>query len=330
MKRILIIQTASIGDVILATPVLEALHAQLPDYKIDILVKNGMEALFLNHPFLNDILVWNKSRHKYLNLFHLIGKIRSRHYSYVITLQRFFSSGLLTYFSGSKVTIGFEKNPLSMFFRYRLPHEICEGVHETERNLSLLAPLEIRHQKPVLRLYPSPQDFQRVKNYKKQNYITISPASLWFTKQFPVKGWIDFLDCLPDSLQVYILGSKQDLAIANQLISDSKHSETHSLCGELKFLESAALMKDAVMNYTNDSAPLHLASAVDAPLTAIFCSTTPDFGFGPLAKNATVVETRDKLNCRPCGLHGWNACPKGHFKCGINIDSAQLLMSLPK
>lgn len=288
-----------------------------------------MEALFLNHPFLNDILTWNKSQQKYLNLFHLIGKLRSRHYSYVITLQRFFSSGLLTYLSGSKITIGFEKNPLSLFFRYRIPHEIRKDVHETERNLRLLVPLNIKPEKPVMRLYPSEQDFRTVKKFKNQQYITVSPASLWFTKQFPVEGWVNFLNMLPESLKVYILGSQQDLGIANRIISESKHTETHSLCGELKFLESAALMKDAVMNYTNDSAPLHLASSVDAPVTVIFCSTTPDFGFGPLSSIAHIVESQDKLPCKPCGLHGWKECPEKHFKCGINIDSHQLFKSLP-
>lgn len=73
------------------------------------------------------------------------------------------------------------------------------------------------------------------------------------------------------------------------------------------------------MNYVNDSAPLHIASAMNAPVTAIFCSTVPAFGFGPLRENGRVVETLEKLDCRPCGLHGHQACPKGHFKCALGI-----------
>jgi heptosyltransferase-2 len=74
-------------------------------------------------------------------------------------------------------------------------------------------------------------------------------------------------------------------------------------------------MKYAEMNYVNDSAPMHLASAVNAPVTAYFCSTIPEFGFGPLSENSTVVQTTEKLPCRPCGLHGKRKCPEGHFKC---------------
>jgi heptosyltransferase-2 len=78
-------------------------------------------------------------------------------------------------------------------------------------------------------------------------------------------------------------------------------------------------MKNADMNYVNDSAPMHLASAMNAKTTAIFCSTVPEFGFGPLADGARIVEITEKLDCRPCGLHGFKECPKGHFNCGNQI-----------
>jgi len=91
---------------------------------------------------------------------------------------------------------------------------------------------------------------------------------------------------------------------------------------------AAALMKNAVMNYTNDSAPLHFASAMDAPVTAIFCSTVPSFGFYPLSSRSFVAETKEKLECRPCSLHGLRACPLGHFKCARTIETAQLLLTL--
>ncbi len=84
-------------------------------------------------------------------------------------------------------------------------------------------------------------------------------------------------------------------------------------------------MEGAAMNYVNDSAPLHIASAMNAPVTAVFCSTVPAFGFGPLRENGRVVETKEKLDCRPCGLHGYKACPKGHFRCALGIDVASAL-----
>jgi heptosyltransferase II len=90
-------------------------------------------------------------------------------------------------------------------------------------------------------------------------------------------------------------------------------------------LGTAALMEGAQMNYVNDSAPLHIATAMNAPVTAVFCSTIPAFGFGPLNPNGRIVELTEKLDCRPCGLHGYAACPKGHFKCALEISVAQVL-----
>ena len=89
-----------------------------------------------------------------------------------------------------------------------------------------------------------------------------------------------------------------------------------NLSGQLSLLQSAALMKGAQMNYVNDSGPLHLCSAMDAPVTAFFCSTIPGFGFGPLSSVKVVLETKEELSCRPCGMHGKSACPLGHFACG--------------
>jgi heptosyltransferase-2 len=78
-------------------------------------------------------------------------------------------------------------------------------------------------------------------------------------------------------------------------------------------------MKDAQMNYVNDSAPMHLAGAVQAPVTAVYCSTLPKFGFAPFLPNGKILETEELLSCRPCGLHGKSSCPEGHFKCATTL-----------
>jgi heptosyltransferase-2 len=88
-------------------------------------------------------------------------------------------------------------------------------------------------------------------------------------------------------------------------------------------------MAGALMNYMNDSAPMHLASAINAPTTAIFCSTIPAFGFGPLADDRAVIESDQKLACRPCGIHGSKDCPEKHFDCAEKISVKSLVARLP-
>ncbi|MDZ7647918.1 MAG: glycosyltransferase family 9 protein [Cytophagales bacterium] len=110
------------------------------------------------------------------------------------------------------------------------------------------------------------------------------------------------------------MGAPTDKDVCEAIRNTTANDRVYNLAGKLSFLESAALMKDASMNYVNDSAPMHLASAMNAPVTAIFCSTVPAFGFGPLfSDKSVIIETNEKLTCRPCGLHGYRALPSKAF-----------------
>jgi heptosyltransferase-2 len=197
-------------------------------------------------------------------------------------------------------------------------------VHEVQRNQLLIAGFtDARTEMP--KLYPTEADRQKVAPLQAQPYVCIAPSSVWFTKQFPAEKWVALIKALPERYPLYILGAPGDKVLADMLVRDSGRNNVTGLCGALNFLQSAALMERAVMNYANDSAPLHFASAMDAPVTAVFCSTVPAFGFGPLRANGQVVEVAERLACRPCGLHGHKACPEGHFKCAMNITNEQLL-----
>lgn len=319
----LIIQTAFIGDAILATSILESIHKSHPDATIDFFIRKGNESLFTNHPFINQLFVWNKKEGKYKNLFSILKQVRKSKYDYVINLQRFATTGLFASLSAAKTIIGFKKNPFSMFFDQKYEHEIGNGKHEIERNHELIKALvgdkPMRH-----RLYPQKQDFELVEPFKTTKYITISPASVWFTKQFPPDKWVEYIKTLNNKYYVYLLGGPSDRALCEKIQSDCNSSIVKVLAGDLSFLSSAALMQDAVMNFTNDSAPLHIATAMNAPVTSVFCSTVSDFGFTPLSDYSKVVETRNELTCRPCGLHGRKECPKGDFECAFSISSKQL------
>lgn len=323
MTTILVIQTAFIGDAILASAVLENLHQEYPNANIDFLVRKGNESLYAEHPFLNEVLVWNKKEGKYRSLRKLLKKIRKRKYDTVINIHRFASSGILTAFSGAKQKIGFNKNPLSAFFNIKISHEIGNGKHETERNYELIKSIVKNEQLPP-KLYPTESHFKNTTSYKSDPYICIAPTSVWFTKQFPQEKWIELIQKIPDHFTVYLLGAPDDKEACEAIKTAVKRESIINLAGKLQLLESAALMQDAVMNYVNDSAPMHLASAMNAPVCAVYCSTTPDFGFGPLSDKSFVVEVNEDLDCRPCGLHGHSACPKGHFKCS-DIDIQKMI-----
>ncbi len=318
MEKILIIQTAFIGDVVLATSLLEIIHQYSSTTKIDILVRKGNDQLFVEHPFINEVLIWNKKSGKYKSLFSIFQSIRKRKYDAVINCHRFTSSGFLTAFSGAKIKIGFNKNPLSFLFTSKIEHKIGEG-HEVDRNAKLLEGLSIpipEDKRP--KLYPSKINFEHIPSGK---FVCIAPSSVWKTKALPTEKWVELIQRIPEQIPIYILGGPNDREACQEIILLSKKMNIKNKAGEMNLLESAAWMSKAQMNYVNDSAPLHLASAMNAPVTAFFCSTSPSFGFTPLSDFSFIIETEKKLPCKPCGLHGKKECPLQHFNCGdINLN----------
>lgn len=333
MQKTLIIQTAFIGDVVLSTALLESLHQKDASMRIDMLVRKGNESLLNGHPFVNEVIIWDKKKNKYRNWLKILFQIRQKKYDVVINVQRFAATGIWTGFSNAKISIGFDKNPFSFLFTHVIHHEQQkEGVHEIDKNHKLLqVVLDCPSAKP--KLYPTQTDFDRIDPYQSKPYICIAPASVWYTKQFPIHKWIQFVNEVPFDGNIYILGGPSDVALGEAIlkgisIKAGQENRTVNLVGQLSYLASAALQKKAVLNFVNDSAPMHFASAMNAPVVAIYCSTIPAFGFGPLADHSFLVQTKEVLACRPCGVHGKKACPLGHFNCAETIEMQQLFAPL--
>ena len=331
------------------TSLIESIYKKYPSAKIDFLLRKGNENLLQEHPLLNEVLIWDK-KNKYKSLFELIKKVRKSSYDAVLNLQRFGATGLLTAFSNSQLKAGFKKNPFSWAFTHKYEHVITTDAtspHEIERNSKVLESIKINEiSKP--KLYPSQSDKEKVKEFIKNDFICIAPTAVWFTKQFPLHKWIDFIEkllleeinnkILPQNFTIHLLGAPSDSencqkiidTLENKLNQKNLKFKVSNLAGKLSLMQSAALMQHAKLVLANDSAPLHLASSVNAPVCAVFCSTVPAFGFTPISDESFIIETQKELDCRPCGLHGFKNCPKGHFECAESIKTEQILEVVKK
>jgi heptosyltransferase-2 len=325
MQKWLVIQTAFIGDVVLATSLIESLHEKYPNDIIDVLVRKGNEGLLEEHPFVRKVLVWDKKSNKYKNWWTIFKAIRAQRYEGVINVQRYAATGLWTGLSKAKMKIGFDKNPFSFLCTHVIVHQFsAEAQHEINRNHALLnaiAPMILVKPK----LYPTALDRQNVLSYQQQPYICIAPASVWYTKQLPLQKWLDLIENIPFNGPIYIIGGPGDKLLGDHIIRKTTRKQVLNLCGRFSFLASAALQEGALLNYVNDSAPMHFASAMNAPVVAVYASTVPSFGYGPLSDTSFIVETATSLTCRPCGLHGKKQCPLKHFDCAQTIPTQQLV-----
>lgn len=334
--KILIIQTAFIGDVILATSLANLVKTSFPKSQVDFLLRKGNEGLLKNHPSIDNIIIWDKKEGKYRNLISLALKARKVKYDHVLNIQRFASSGIFMALCGAKNKIGFDKNPLSFIFnkkiKHKIPYQIQDGfLHEVQRNALLLEPIIEHFSLPNAKDIPPTlailnEDQQKAASFSKENYLVLAPSSVWFTKQWQKSKWIELKEKLQQEYQLLFIGGPDDKEYIDSIIGETENCI--NLCGKLNLIQSAALMKNAKRVFVNDSAPLHLASSVQAKTTAIFCSTVTDFGYTPLSKDSTVIQLTPRLECMPCGLHGKKQCPLGHFNCSAMIEVQKVIETI--
>jgi heptosyltransferase-2 len=329
MKNVLIIQTAFIGDVILATALIEQVKEKYPNAKIDFLLRSGNESLLSSNPNINTIHIWNK-KNKIRSMISIIFEIRKTKYDLLLNIQRFLNSGLIGFFSKATTKVCFDKNPLHLLYtrsiKHQIPHKTGLGfAHEVQRNSQLLDESLIdQYQRPAL--YFSKSEEEKISTFQDAKYIVMAPSSVWFTKQMPKEKWIELIKNSPSEYEIFIIGAPNEKEYLQSIINESDRGTL--LAGQLSLKESALLMKKAQRVFVNDSGPLHLASSVNAKTTVFFCSTIPEFGYGPLSEDSIVIETAPRQECSPCGLHGKKECPLTHFKCAYDININKAIESI--
>jgi heptosyltransferase-2 len=336
-KKILIIQTAFIGDTILASQFARAVKEQFPESEIHFFLRKGNESVIQGLSSIYKVWVWDKAGGKTRNLFKLIWELRKIRFDLVFNLHRHFNSGLVAALMKSPFKAGFKQNPLSLFYTHKvnhlIPHNENEKIwHEVQRNLQLLQlcspqfqiSSDAKNYRPELPLLE--KHFFKIAPHSEGEYFVLAPASVWFTKAWSESKFRELTHALSTLGRVIFIGAPTDKELCDRIRKDLPN--TLNLCGDLSLLDSAALMKKAKRVFVNDSAPLHLASCVNAKTTAIFCSTVQDFGYTPLATDSIVVDVGQTLDCRPCGLHGHKSCPKGHFRCSEDIQIQTVLNTI--
>ena len=313
--NILIIHTAFIGDIALSTPFIRALGDKYPDADLYYLTTPAGAALLKNNPLIKEIIVFDKKgKDKGIRgFFKAVKTIRKYRFDKVFILHRYLRSSLLGYFSKAKERIGFDVASGSFLYTKKIVYR--KDLHEIDR---LLQFIDGESGKYKVEIYPSDINIKNIDNIwkkygiLKQKIIAIAPGSKWYTKMWPKEYFDELINKLSrlKNVKIVLVGGKEDKEI--KLKNEYK---TIDLRGETSLLDLAEILKRTDVLVTNDSSPIHIGSAFDAPfIAAIFGPTVREFGFTPSNKKNTIIEI-EGLECRPCGMHGHDKCPLGHFKC---------------
>lgn len=359
-QRILIMQTAFIGDVILTEPLIAHTKAAFPNAQINVVVIPSAANVLKTHPAIDQLIVFDKrgTDRGLRGFLRLLARLKSNSYNLAIVPHRSFRTALLVWLAKIPVRIGFRNSAGFFFFNRRVNY--LES-HEVERNLSLLNPLGTYSDYRKPEIYTSLKDEEKIsdllvddnkvltrgRNFSdthngkigKQNQlrllnqnnndrnalskklIALAPGSVWETKKWPEENFRQLGQRLAKEIGCQIvLIGGENDRELCERIAGNIGKSCRSFAGILSLCESAVLLKRCEILVSNDSAPTHLGVAAGCRVITIFGATASRFGFYPKGTEHRIIETKLDLPCRPCSIHGGKKCPIKTFECMHSIS----------
>lgn len=319
MKKILIFHTAFIGDIVLSTPLIKKIKAKYPNSEITYATTPAGAKILANNPLLDRIIQYDKrGKNKGIKgMIKLAKEFKKYNFDIAYIPHRYLRSSLIAALAGIKERIGYDISEGKLFLTKKIKYN--KDFHEVERLLSLVDLDSFEDKK--IELYPSNEDYKYIEkildSYKIENkkIIVMAVGSKWYTKMWPIEYFNELIKNLEkyEDIRVVLVGGKDELKL-----DVYESDKIINLINKTSLLQLAAIISKGDILITNDSSPIHIASAFDTYIMAIFGATVKSLGFYPWSNNSEVVEN-ESLSCRPCGLHGGNNCPEGHFRCMKDI-----------
>jgi heptosyltransferase-2 len=319
----LVIQTAFLGDVVLTTPLLAALAAR--HGPVDVVTTPAAAPLLETHPAVRRVVPYDKRGRDrgWAGLRGLARRLRSERYERAYLPHRSLRTAALAALARVPARIGFHDG--WPFFYTEVRQHPADG-HEADRLLALAEQPSAAY---APTLHPTPDDERAAGAVlaaagilEGTPFVAVAPGSIWGSKRWPYYG--ELARRLAGVVPVVVVGGPEDAGLGEEIVGAVGRTLKDSLtvaggravnaCGKLTLRQSAALIARARVLVTNDSAPLHVATAMRTPIVAVFGPTLPEFGFGPIRSGDIALGVAE-LDCRPCSRHGPPRCPLGHHRC---------------
>jgi heptosyltransferase II len=320
-----VIQTSFLGDTILTTPLLAQLARRGP---VDVVTTPAAASLLTGHPAVRDVVVYDRggTHAGVFGLMTMAGRLRAARYDAAFLAQGSLRSAALAFLARIPERIGFATSAGRLLYTTKVPYR--DDLHHAARLLLLSRPngREPTPDETRPSLAPGVAEREVVDDLLRRHdvaagerLIALAPGSVWATKRWPY--YRELATLLAGVGRIVIVGGRDDAALGLEI--RTAVPDAIDATGALPLLASAELIGRSAVIVTNDSSPLHLASAMGTPTVAIFGPTVPDFGFGPLAPSSVVVG-HESLACRPCHRHGPPRCPLTHFRCMRELTPEQV------
>jgi heptosyltransferase-2 len=328
-QRILIVRTDRIGDVVLSTPVIKALRSHYPHAYIAMMVSPYTKEVVEGSPYLDEVIIYDKdAKHKsWRRSLEFARGLKRKRFDLALVLHPTNRVHLITFLAGIKRRVGYRRK-LGFLLTDKIPHTKQDGQkHELEYNLDLLRPLGIMPQDREIFVSIKPEARQIVEELLRQEGIkdnhpllAVNPGASCPSKIWPAERFAEAADRLAQKygFKVLVVAGSKDRYLAQDLVSNMRHTAIN-LAGRLSLAQVAALLARCRLFISNDSGPVHIASAVGVPVISIFGRNQPGLSprrWGPVGKGDRFLHK--PVGCLECLAHN---CVQ-EFKClkAITVD----------
>ena len=319
--KILFIRFSSIGDIVLTTPVIRCVKQQVKDAEVHFLLKKSYASVLKNNPYIDKRFYFED------NISDIIESLRDENYDLVIDLQKNFRSLRIKQLLGVK-SFSFGKLNFQKWLLVNFKINILPEIHIVDRYMKSVESLGVTNDGQGLDYFITPADegaIHRLPETHRNNYIAWVIGARHFTKRLPLEKMISIAKKI--NSPIVLLGDKSDFAIGELLVKDIGKN-IFNACGIFSLNESAALVKSSFRVISNDTGLMHIAAAFKKDIVSVWGNTIPGFGMYPYYGEKNVAAKKPEsillevsnLSCRPCSKIGFEKCPRGHFKCMLEIQ----------
>lgn len=328
IKRILIINLAFIGDVLLSTPVARALRLTFPDVVIDMLVTPLSAPIARDNPYVDAVLEYDKrGKHKKAReLWRLVRELRLRRYDLAVCTNFALRGAVLAWMSGIRYRAGYATQHASWFLTHTASPWRPVVRHEAENHLDVLKPLGIQTDDTSLALRIDPQDaltlHKKVNWNKAKPLLVICPSGSYRQKSWTIAGFAELIGAMAPAVECYLVGAQGEAALLEE-INSAAGNLAGVLPGTLTLGELAAFLAEARLLVTVDTGPLHIANAVGTAVIALFGPTDPA-KWGPRGPRDIILDKT--LECRPC----WGRTSCDDNRCLSTLTAGEVIAAARK
>ncbi len=336
-KRLLVIKLKQPGDVLVSTPVIAALKEAWPNCHLTYLVPKGTEDMVAGHPGLDDLIVVDRRGETWSQALRFARDLRRRRFDLVIELSGGDRGAIYSWLTGAKERLGFARPGMPFWqrrvFTRLLPRPPVK-MHLVDQNLAAVRALGIEPQTPRLRFFWDQaveeriQDLLTAHKLAPGGFVVMHPGAGWRFKCWTPQGYARVLEALQNDwrLPVILTGTKaaheQELIAA---ILQESRVKPINLAGRLSLKELGALIAQARFFFGMDSAPMHLAAAVETPAVALF-GPSGVFNWGPWGEGHLVIQ--QDWACVPCGRDGCEGSKIS--RCLTEIEPEEVLQAMAR